>query len=78
MEADLPKWEKSVSMSPEEKNWLTGHLHGQLQYGQPDITTMAVLRGASEADSHRGNGPSRCGGSHQQAHDKLDTGVNSK
>lgn len=44
MEADLPKWEKSGSMSPEEKNWWTGHLHGQFQYGQPDITTMTAFR----------------------------------
>ncbi|XP_052695856.1 uncharacterized protein LOC128174325 [Crassostrea angulata] len=44
MEADPRKWEKSGSMSPEEKNWWTGHLHGQFQYHQPNITTLSAFR----------------------------------
>lgn len=44
IEADLPKWEKSGSLSPEERNWWTGHLHGQFQYRQPNITTLSAFR----------------------------------
>lgn len=44
IEADLPKWEKSGSLSPEEMNWWTGHLHGQFQYHQPNITTLSAFR----------------------------------
>lgn len=46
MEADLRKWENSGSMSPEERNWWTGHLHaiGQVQYDQPNIATISAFR----------------------------------
>lgn len=46
MEADPRRCENSGSMSPEERNWWTGHLHaiGQVQYDQPNITTMSAFR----------------------------------